>query len=117
MRWLKVAAIAGGVLIAFLVVSSVVGFIFHVLFDVIIAAAVVGAAYVAIKMARSNRQVSRGRDESEIREQQQYRPLPRTDVEPFLNQAPTPRQAPSRQAAQPHDVEDELARLKREMGG
>jgi hypothetical protein len=110
MRWFKVAAIAGGVLIAFLIVSSVVGFVAHLVFDLVIAAVVIGAIAVAIKVARSGKQVSRGRDESEIRERE-ARPLPRADVEPFS--APARPVQPKQSTA---DIDEELARLKREMG-
>jgi hypothetical protein len=112
MRWFKVAAIAVGILVAFLVVGSVIGAILHLVIDVVIAAAVVGAIVVAVKVARSRRQVSGKKAEREVREpdhEQYSRTLPRADVEPA---APPP--SPVRPAT--HDVDDELARLKREMG-
>jgi hypothetical protein len=108
MRWFKVAAIAAGILIGFLVVGSVIGAIFHILTQLVLAALVVGAVVVAVKVARSRREVSGKKSEREVRDRdyEQYsRPLPRSDVEP----AP-PRSYPA------HDVDDELARLKREMG-
>ena len=109
MGWLKVAAIAGGILIAFLVVGSVIGAVFHILTDLVIAALVVGGIVVAIKVARSGREVTRKKAEREVREPDYGRPLPRADVEPVS----APR--PPRYTAQ--DVDDELTRLKREMGG
>jgi len=112
MRWFKVAAIAAGILIAFLIVGSVVHFIITAVITVAIAAAVIGAIAVAIKVARSGRQVSGRKADREVREpehEQYSRPLPRADVEPVA----TPQ--PPRPAAR--DVDDELARLKREMGG
>jgi hypothetical protein len=115
MRWFKVAAIAVGVLIAFLVVNSVLGFIFKILLDVVIAALVVGGIAVAIKVARSRRQVSGKKADRQVDEPEytrHSRPLPRADVEPVST--PYPPQ-PSRPNSQ--DVDDELARLKREMGG
>jgi len=111
MRWFKVAAIAGGIIIAFLVVGSVIGFIIHAVTSLVIAALVVGAIVVAIKVARSGKQVSRKRAEREVREQESHRPLPRADVEPYSTPAPPRRSTPNTQ-----DVDDELARLKREMG-
>jgi hypothetical protein len=102
MRWFKLAAIGAGILIAFLIVGSVIGFIIHVVTYVLLAALVVGAIAVAIKVASSRRQVSGKKAEREVREpdRPQYsRPLPRADVEPV------------------RDVDDDLARLKREMGG
>jgi hypothetical protein len=117
MRWFKVAAIAAGILIAFLVVVSVMGFVIHAVTYLVIAALVVGAIVVAIKVARSGKQVSRKRAEREVREPGHNepghrRPLPRADVEPVSTAYPP---QPSRQNTP--DVDDELARLKREMGG
>ncbi len=111
MSWLKVAAIAGGILIAFLLVGSVIGVIIHAVIDLVIAAAVVGVIVVAIKMMRSGKQISRKREDKQVREpdySEYAKPLPRADIEPVSPQ-------PGRQDGQ--DVEDELARLKREMGG
>ena len=106
MRWFKIAAIAIGVLIAFLLVGTVVHVILGFVIDVIIAAAVVGAIVVAVKVARSRREVQAKKADREIREpdHREYNmPPPRADVEPVRD---TPRL----------DVEDDLARLKREMG-
>jgi len=117
MRWFKVAAIGVGILIAFLIVGSVIGAILHLVIDVVIAAAVVGAIVVAVKVARSRRQVSGSKAEREVREpdREQYsRPLPRADVESVPTSYPVQPSRPARPAAA--DVDDELARLKREMG-
>ena len=114
MRWFKVAAIGVGILIAFLIVGAVIGTVLHLLTDLVIAALVVGGIAVAIKVARSRRQISGSKPEREVREPdypQYNRPLPRADVEPVS----TPYPPPARPATQ--DVDDELARLKREMGG
>ncbi len=112
MSWLKLAAIAGGILIAFLVVSSAIGVILGLVTKLVIAAIVVGAVVIAIKVARSGRQISRKREEREVRDRdyQDYsRPLPRADVEP-TSYSPPPAARPTQ------DIDDELARLKREMG-
>jgi hypothetical protein len=112
MRWFKIAAIGAGILIAFLVVGSVIGFIIGAVTKLVIAALVVGAIAVAVKVARSRRQVSGSKAGREVRDRdyEQYsRPLPRSDVEPAA-----PPSYPARPAAR--DVDDELARLKREMG-
>jgi hypothetical protein len=115
MRWFKLAAIAGGILIAFLVVGGIIGAVIHALTDLLIAALVVGGIVVAIKVMRSRNQVSGKRADREVREPEDYgsrRPLPRTDVEHVQYQPPpTAAARPSTQ-----DVDDELARLKREMG-
>ena len=84
MRWFKVAAIGVGILIAFFVAMSVIGVVFKVITDLVIAAIVVGAIAVAIKVASSRRQVSGKKAEREVREPdhpQYNRPLPRADVE------------------------------------
>ena len=112
MRWFKLAAIGAGILIAFLVVGSVIGFIIHAVTYLVLAALVVGAIAVAIKVASSKRQVSGKKAEREVREpndRQYNRPLPRADVEPVS----TPYPPPSRPAAQ--DVDDELARMKAQL--
>jgi hypothetical protein len=114
MSWFKIAAIAGGIIIAFLIVGSVVHFILAAITTIVIAALVVGGIAVAIKMARSGKQVSRKRAEREVRDQDSYQPLPRSDVEPYSTSVPT--QQPRRAAPNPSDIDDELARLKREMG-
>ncbi len=111
MRWFKVAAIAGGILIAFLIVGTVIGAVVHAIFDLAIVFLVAGAIVVAIKVARSGRQVSGKRREREVREPERSRPLPRADVEPVSTSFP-PRQPTHTE----QDVDDELARLKREMG-
>lgn len=92
MRWFKVAAIAAGVLITFLIVSSVIGF----LMEAAIAALVVAVIALAIKAAFYRQQVSSERPDSEIREPRYRRPLSHHNT---------------------RDVDDELARLKREMDG
>ena len=116
MRWFKIAAIAGGILIAFLIVGSVVHFIMAAVTTIVIAALVVGGIAVAIKMARSGKKISGKRAEREVRDHDhdRYQPLPRADVETYS--APVPTQQPQRSAPNAADIDDELARLKREMG-
>jgi len=115
MRWFKVAAIAVGILIAFLVVGSVIGFVIHAVTSLVIAALVVGGIVVAIKVARSGRQVSGKKAEREVRDrdyEEYHRPLPGSDIE-----AAAPPSYPARPAPPAtQDIDDELARLKREMG-
>jgi hypothetical protein len=91
MRWFNVAAIAAGVLLAYLVIASVIGF----LIEAAMAALVVAVIVLAIKGAFYRRQISWDRPDSEIREPRFSSPLPRHNI---------------------RDVDDELARLKREMG-
>jgi hypothetical protein len=89
MRWFKVAAVAAGVLVAFFVISALMGYIIWGA----MAALVIAVVVLAVK-ARSANRVSWEEGEREI-------------PEPRYSQPP-------RQKAP--DVEDELARLKREMG-
>jgi hypothetical protein len=90
MRWFKVAAIAAGVLMAFLVISSIIGF----LMEAAIAALVVAAIVLAVKAAFYRKQVAWNRPDSEVRGSAYGGPLPRHNT---------------------RDADDELARLRREM--
>jgi len=72
MRWFKVAAIAAGVLIAFLVISSIIGF----LMEAAIAALTVAIVVLAVKMAFYRGQVPRNRRDSEVRGPAYSGPLP-----------------------------------------
>jgi hypothetical protein len=92
MRWFKVAAFAIGVLIAFLVVSSLLGF----LVEVAIAALIVGVGVLAIKVAFYRKQVSWKGSGRQVR---------------------GPRDSGPQRRHNTPDVDDELTRLKREMGG
>jgi hypothetical protein len=105
MNWLKVAAVLIGALIAFLIVGEVVHIILSLLGYVLIAALVAGGGYVAYKVVTSRhgrelRDRSRGgrRQDHELRDdyrQADYPPPPRP--------------------ARPN-VDDELDRIRREMG-
>ena len=63
-RWFKMAVIAAGVLLAFLVVSSVIGF----LLEAAIAALVVTTIVLAVKVTFSHKQISWNIPGSEFRE-------------------------------------------------
>ncbi len=87
MRWFKVAAIAAGVVIAFLVVSSVIGLLME-------AALVVATVVLATKVAFYCGQVSRNRRDSEVHGRAYGSPL-----------AP-PSQAGCRRRARPAEARD-----------
>ena len=90
MRWFKVAAIAAGVFVAFLVISSIIGF----LMEAAIAALVVATIVLAVKVAFYRKQVAWNRSDSEVRGSAYSSSLPRHNG---------------------RDADDELARLRREM--
>jgi hypothetical protein len=115
MRGFKLIAIAVGAILALFLVLSVVGFIVHAIAYVAVIALVVGGGYVAFKLGRaSNRQVSKGSKdrEAEVRDSYSARPLPRADVQPYTPPAPPTVSRP----VTSQNVDDELAKLKREMG-
>jgi hypothetical protein len=113
MRGLKLAAIAIGAVIALIFVFSVIHLVIDALIFVAIAALVAGGVYAAFKLGRaSNREVSKGSRESEVQDARSARPLPRADVEPYTPPAQPTVSRPVTGA----NVDDELARLKREMG-
>lgn len=115
MRGWKIVAIAVGVLVAFFLVSTIVHVIISALITVAVVAAIGGAIYVAIKMSRSNKQVSSGKQKDhEVRDRHSgSTALEGIDLDRYPAPTPPPRPA-TRASAQ--DVDDELARLKREMG-
>jgi len=91
MRWFKVAAVVVGAMIAFLVVSSIIGF----LVEALIAVLAVAAIALAVKVAFNRRQVSWKKPDREVRGSGHGGPLGRRNTQ---------------------DVDEELARLKRETG-
>jgi hypothetical protein len=99
MGWLKVAAVAVGALIVFMVVGTVV----HLFIDLLIAAVVVGAIAVAIKAYTGRGRMPRGRRSDRNFELRS----PRAD---------STATAPPPTAHRTVDVDDDLERLKREMG-
>jgi hypothetical protein len=109
MNWLKVAGIVIGALIAFLIIGSVVHVIMALLGYVVIAAIVAGGGYVAYKLATSSqgrKLRDRRRGGHEIRDEDQgtgYAPPP-----PGTGYTPP--------ALPKGNVDDDLARLRREMG-
>jgi hypothetical protein len=104
MTWLKVAGAAIGIFIALAVVSSVVHFLIWAAF----AALVVGVIVLAVKaVTRARGRVSAPKAGREVSEAS-YVSEP-----PYASPASRPQPAPR---PQPANVDDELAKLKREMG-
>jgi hypothetical protein len=115
MRWVKVGLIAVGALIAFIVVESV----FRLLYWAFIALAIGVVIAVAVK-ARSQYRIARER-RAQLRQEKAERKFQvREHRTRDLTEAPAwaPQDTVPQQHTVPasHDVEDELARLKREMG-
>jgi hypothetical protein len=100
MGWLKVAAVAVGALIVFMVVGTIV----HLFIDLLIAAVVVGAIAVAIKAYTGRGRLPRGRRSDRDFELRS----PRADSTATAPPPPT--------AHRTVGVDDDLERLKREMG-
>lgn len=107
MNWLKVGAVVIGGIVVFFVLNSVIHLVLGLLTTIAFVAIVAGGGYVAYKVmgARRRRQV-RDRPEDQ---------RPRRQVDPGTVVVP-PAPAPAPRPAAGSDVEDELARLKREMG-
>lgn len=114
MNWLKVLAVVIGGLLAFFIVGSLVHLITAILGWVLVIALVAGGGYVAYKVVsagerraigsgRRRRRPERRYEDREVRED-----YSRTD---YGSSEPGP--SPRRPAS---DVDDELSRLKREMG-
>lgn len=105
MRWLKVLAIAVAVVIVFFVVSSLV----HILYLIGVGLLIAVALFAAFK---GWEQYKRARERHEERSQQREERRARPSIE-------APRQQPTGlpPAATPSgfDVDEELARLKREL--
>jgi hypothetical protein len=114
MRGLKLAAIAVAALILLILGFEAVGFIFHLIAYVAVAALVVGGVYVAFKLGRaSNREVKgKGSKDHEVRDSYSAPSLPRTDVQPYTQPAPPAATRP----VSSQNIDDELAKLKRQMG-
>ena len=111
MNWLKVAAVAIGALLVFLIAGSVVHLIMTLVGYVLIAALVAGGGYVAYKIvtSRHDREVRGRRDR---REDRQVRESYRDDYrQPHTDYRDTSYAPPARP-----NVDDDLERLKRELG-
>ena len=109
MNWLKVGAVVIGGIVVFFVLNSVVHLLLGLLTAIAFVAIVAGGGYVAYKIAgaRRARQVKSSPEERRVPREPESRSIA---VPPATPRPATPRPAQ-------HDVEDELARLKREMGG
>jgi choline-glycine betaine transporter len=116
MRWIKVAAIVVAALIAFIVLESA----FHLLQIAAIVLAIGVVIALAVK-AHSQYRIARERraqvkaERRQVREQRKSGTRPATP-EPLTAAPAVPRQYGTAAPGHGADVDDELARLKREMG-
>jgi hypothetical protein len=112
MNWLKVGAVVIGGIIVFFVLDSVVHLLLGLLTAIAFVAIVAGGGYVAYKIAGSRRRRRQVKSEPEREERRVRRePQPRASE---LSVPPVTTSLPP--AAPRENVDDELARLKREMG-
>jgi hypothetical protein len=107
MNWVKVGAIVVGGIIVFFVLDSVVHVLLGLLSAIAFVAIVAGGGYVAYKILGARRR-------REVRDRSEERRRPRQVQERSVVVPPSP--APPAPKPAHHDVEDELARMKREMG-
>lgn len=120
MNWLKVGAVVVGGIVVFVVLNSVIHLLLGLLGAIVFVALVGGGVYAAAKVVRSRRR-------RELPEHRQPRTRDARDTEPWPADAgttdarttapwPAPSTPPGGTPVAHHNVEDELARLKREMG-
>lgn len=114
MNWLKVGAVVVGGIVVFFIVNSVIHVLLGLLTALVFVAIVGGGIYAAAKIAGANKR-------RQLRRQGEHRDESRPADTRSAIVRPEPGPAvPYRPAAQPnpavHDVEDDLERLKREMG-
>jgi MFS family permease len=118
--WIKVGLIAVGALIAFVIVESVLGLLrwafIALVIAVVIALALKARSQYRLAMAR-RAQVRQEKAQEKAQRKGQIRERRSTEVAAAPEWVPE-QTVPPQPAAVPrhHDVEDELARLKREMG-
>jgi len=117
MRWLKVIAVAVAVVVVFVVISAVV----HILYLVGVGLLIAAAIFAAFK---GWEQTKRARERREERRQQREERRAHPSIEaPRQQPAGLPIEAPRQQptglppavTSSGFDVEEELARLKREL--
>jgi hypothetical protein len=117
MNWLKVGAVVVGGIVVFFVVDSLIHVFLGLLTAIVFVAIVGGGVYAAAKIhgARKRREL---RQRPEYYEEQQARHHSRQarDERTADSRTTVVRPATPGRPASHHDVEDDLARLKREMG-
>ena len=107
MRWLKVVAVAIAVVVVFVVISALV----HIVYLVGVGLLIAAALFAAIK---GWEQIKRARERHEERRQQRQERRARPSIEAPRQQ---PTGLPPAATSRGFDVDEELARLKRELPG
>jgi hypothetical protein len=121
MNWLKVGAVVIGGIVVFFVVGSVIHVILGLLTAIVFVALVAGGIYAAAKIAGAKRRRElRKRPEYHEEQRARHRRSERgreagTDAVPATDARNAIERRPPHTPAAHHDVEDDLARLKREM--
>jgi hypothetical protein len=109
MRWLKVLAIAVAVVIVFFVISSLVHILYLIGVGLLIAAALF-AAFKGWEQYKRTRERHEERRQQRLQQREEHRARPSTEAP---RQQPTG--LPPAATASGFDVDEELARLKREL--
>src|SRR5262249_17757041 len=112
MNWLKVGAVVVGGIVVFFVVDSLIHVFLGLVTAIVFVALVGGGIYAAAEIAGANRRRRELKQERELHEERR----PRRGREPASDTRAVARPATPGVPAAHHDVEDDLARLKREMG-
>jgi hypothetical protein len=114
MRWLKVLAIAVAVVLVFVVISAVA----HILYLVGVGLLIAAALFAAVKGWEQTKRARERREERrQQREERRAHPLPQQQPTGLPVEAPRqqPTGLPPAVTSSGFDVEEELARLKREL--
>jgi flagellar biosynthesis component FlhA len=115
MRWMKVLAIAAGILIVFIVLSSLL----HILYLIGVGIVIIGAIFLAFKAWEGYKRAQERHDErrqerTERRQERQQQRSPGRSLEARPPQHPSTSGMPQA-GAKDLDIEEELARLRRDM--
>lgn len=118
MNWLKVGAVVIGGIVVFFVFDSMIHVLLSLLTAIAFVAIVAGGAYAAVKIsgARKRRQVRRASRSGERQVRREQAPRQTAISVPPVSSPPVTSRPASPPPVPRHDVEDDLARLKREMG-
>jgi hypothetical protein len=117
MRWMKALGIAAVILAVFIAISFVLHFLYWIAVGVVLAAAVFAAFKVheKYKLARVRHEQARARKQGERLQREQEREQRRHSGERSVEAAPPQARGIPPAAPAHHDIDEELARLRRDM--